>query len=218
MLVKEWMSEKVITIEASETLSEAINTLKRNKIRRLPVLDKEKLVGIVSDRDLKEAAPSKATSLDIWEVHYLMSKIKVKDVMTARPLTITADMTIEKAAILMHDKKIGGLPVVDGSGRLIGMLTENDIFKALIDITGARISGSRVSLIIPDAPGSVKEVCEVMRQYNFKCISILTTHQGVAEGSRKVIIRFQAEVNKIKKIIEDLKSKYEKVNFTEDLD
>ena len=216
MLVKEWMSKKVISVDASDTLSEAINTLKRNKIRRLPVLDKEKLVGIVSDRDLKEAAPSKATSLDIWEVHYLMSKIKVKDVMTARPLTITADMTIEKAAILMHDKKIGGLPVVDDSGLLIGILTEQDIFEALINITGARITGTRVSVIVPDKPGSIKEVCEGMRKYDFKCISILTTHQGVVEGSRKVIIRFQAEADKIDKILNELKANYADVNFTND--
>ncbi len=216
MLVKEWMSEKVISIDASETLSEAINTLKRNKIRRLPVLDKEKLVGIVSDRDLKEAAPSKATSLDIWEVHYLMSKIKVKDVMTPRPLTIGADTTIEKAAILMHDKKIGGLPVVDDSGVLIGMLTEQDIFEALISITGARIAGTRVSVIVPDEPGSIKNVCEGMRKYDFKCISILTTHEGVEAGKRKVIIRFQAEENKINEIISELKTKYANVNFTND--
>lgn len=216
MLVKEWMSKRVISIEASETLSEAINTLKRNKIRRLPVLEKGKLVGIVSDRDLKEAAPSKATSLDIWEVHYLMSKIKVKDVMTARPLTISADMTIERAAILMHDKKIGGLPVVDSTGTLIGILTENDIFKALIDITGARVSGSRVSLILPDMPGSIKTVCDDMRKYDFKCISILTTKQGVADGQRKVIIRFEAEANKIDKILSELKANYSNVNFTKD--
>ncbi len=216
MLVKEWMSKKVITIDASDTLSEAINTLKRNKIRRLPVLENGKLVGIASDRDLKEAAPSKATSLDIWELHYLMSKIKVKDVMTRGPITIGPEETIEKAAIIMKDNTIGGLPVVDDGGTVVGILTVQDIFGALISITGARISAHRVSVVIPDEPGAVKEVCDGMRKYDFKCISILTTHQGVEEGSRKVLIRFQTDDDKIDKILDELKANYSVVHYTKD--
>ncbi len=216
MLVKEWMSKKVITIDASETLSEAINTLKRNKIRRLPVLEDGKLVGIASDRDLKEAAPSKATSLDIWELHYLMSKIKVKDVMTRGPITIGPEETIEKAAIIMKDNVIGGLPVVSDDGSVVGILTVQDIFGALISITGARVSAHRVTVVIPDTPGAVKEVCDKMRKFNFKCISILTTHQGVKEGYRKVLIRFQTEDDYIDNILDELKTNYQEVHYTKD--
>jgi len=216
MLVKEWMSKKVITIEASETLSEAINTLKRNKIRRLPVLENGKLVGIASDRDLKEAAPSKATSLDIWELHYLMSKIKVKDVMTRGPITIGPEATIEKAAIIMKDNVIGGLPVVNDEGAVVGILTVQDIFGALISITGARISAFRVAVVIPDKSGAVKEVCDIMRKFDFKCISILTTHLGVNKGERKVLIRFQTQKDRIPLILTELKATYKDVHFTED--
>lgn len=216
MLVKDWMSKKVITIEESDSLSEAINTLKRNKIRRLPVMRGEKLVGIVSDRDLKEAAPSKATSLDIWEVHYLMSKIKVKDVMTRHPITITPQASIEKAAIIMYDNKIGGLPVVDDKETLVGILSVQDIFGALINITGARISSYRVAVVLPDKPGSIKEVCDYMRKHDFKCVSILTTKEGVPDNQRKVIIRFQSQKEKLPQILEELNKNYKNVEFTED--
>ena len=216
MLVKDWMTSKVITIDESSSLSEAINVLKRNRIRRLPVLRDDELVGIVSDRDLKEASPSKATSLDIWELHYLMSRIKVRDIMTRNPLTIHPDDTIEKAAIIMHDRKIGGLPVVDDKGKLVGILTEQDIFDALINITGARQSKYRVCVIIPDHPGSLKDVCDKMRKYDFKCVSILTTYHKVESGKRKAVIRFQANEEDVPRIIEELKQHYDQVLFTED--
>lgn len=207
MLVKKWMSKKVITVDQKESLSEAINILKRNKIRRMPVLDEERLVGIVSDRDLKEASPSKVSSLDIWELHYLMSKIKVKDIMTQNPITISPDSTIEKAAILMHDRKIGGLPVVEDN-KLVGIITEQDIFEALIDITGARIPSYRVSLVISDEPGSIKELCDMMRESIFKCVSILTTYQHMPEGKREVILRFQMSDEDYQSVIEKLIEKY----------
>ncbi len=216
MLVRKWMTEKVITIDENASLHEAITTLKSNKIRRIPVLRKGKLVGIVSDRDLKEASPSKATSLDIWELHYLMSKIKLKDIMTKNPITVAPGTTLEHAAILMFDNKIGGLPVVDEKKNLVGILTEQDVFKALINITGARISANRISLVIPDKPGSIKDVMDIMRQHQFKYNSILTTHEGVPKGQREVLIRFQAEEDELENILNDLKKTYDNVNLTID--
>ncbi len=216
MIVRKWMSEHPIVIDESASLSDAINLLKQHKIRRLPVLKKGMLIGIISDRDLKEASPSKVTSLDIWELHYLMSKIKVKTIMTKNPVTVTPDTTIERAAILMFDNKIGGLPVVNKDGSLAGILTEQDVFKALINITGARFAANRVSIKIPDVPGSIKDVMDIMRKHNFKYNSILTTHEGVKEGFREVLIRFQAEEDELGKILADLKDKYDSVELTVD--
>ncbi len=216
MLVRKWMSEKVFTIDESASLSEAINILKKNKIRRIPVLKKGKLVGIVSDRDLKEASPSKATSLDIWEIHYLLSKIKVKDIMTKNPITVSPENTLEYAAILMFDNKIGGLPVIDNEKNLAGILTEQDVFKALINITGARFAAYRISIVIPDQPGSIKDVMDIMRKHQFKYNSILTTHEGVKKGYREVLIRFQTEEDELDEILIDLKSIYNDVNLTVD--
>jgi acetoin utilization protein AcuB len=207
MLVKNWMSKKIVTIQHDETITEAVNTLKRNGIRRLPVLKGERLVGIVTDRDLKAAMPSKATSLDIWEVHYLLSKIKVRDVMVKNPITINPDATIESAAIIMRDKKIGGLPVVEKK-KLVGIITENDIFEALIHVTGAHIPSYRVSLIVPDRTRSLKEVCDILSEYDYKCISILSTYENVRRGKRKVILRFQMEKSNLKKVASALEEKY----------
>jgi acetoin utilization protein AcuB len=216
MLVRKWMSAKPVVIEEDASLSEAINLLKQNKIRRLPVMKKGRLVGIISDRDLKEASPSKATSLDIWELHYLMSKIIVKTIMTKNPITVSPDTTLERAAILMFDNKIGGLPVIDTKKNLVGMLTEQDVFKALINITGARFAANRISIVVTDTPGSIKDVMDIMRRHHFKYNSILTTHEGVKDGYREVLIRFQAEKDELQKIIKDLKSKYSSVELTVD--
>lgn len=216
MLVRKWMSKNPIVIEESASLSEAINLLKEKKIRRLPVVKNGKLVGIISDRDLKEASPSKVSSLDIWELHYLMSKIKVKSVMTKNPITVSPETTLERAAIQMFDNKIGGLPVVDKKGDLTGILTEQDVFKALINITGARFAANRISIVIADVPGSIKDVMDIMRNHNFKYNSILSTHEGVPEGSREVLIRFQAEDDELKKILRDLRNSYDSVELTID--
>ncbi len=216
MLVRKWMSKNPIVIDEGASLSEAINLLKQHKIRRLPVLRKGKLIGIISDRDLKEASPSKVTSLDIWELHYLMSKIKVKTIMTKNPITVSPETTLERAAILMFDNKIGGLPVIDKDNNLIGILTEQDVFKALINITGARFAAYRISIVITDTPGSIKEVMDIMRKHNFKYNSILTTHEGVEEGYREVLIRFQTEEEELDKILNDLKQKYSPVELTKD--
>jgi acetoin utilization protein AcuB len=213
MYVKNWMSTTVVTVEESDTLSVAINTLKRNRIRRMPVMKDGKLVGIVSDRDLKEASPSKATSLDIWELHYLMSNIKIKDIMTRKPFTVSPNATIEKCAIIMHDNKIGGLPVLDGE-KLVGIITEQDIFEALINITGARKSGNRLLAVIPDIPGSIRDLCDLMRKNSFKCVSILTSSHGIEEGKRQILIRFQAAKEDLDKIVNDVNEKYDNAEFT----
>lgn len=216
MLVRKWMSKNPITIDETASLSDAINLLKQHKIRRLPVLKKGKLIGIISDRDLKEASPSKVTSLDIWELHYLMSKIIVKQIMTKNPVTVSPETTLERAAILMFDNKIGGLPVIDKENKLVGILTEQDVFKALINITGARFAANRISIVISDTPGSIKEVMDIMRKHNFKYNSILTTHEGVKEGYREVLIRFQTEEEELEEILKDLKKKYTNVELTVD--
>ncbi len=217
MLVRKWMSKNPITIDINDTLTEAIDVLKRNRIRRLPVLKDGKLVGIVSDRDLKEASPSKVTSLDIWEVHYLLSKIKIKDIYRRNPITIRDDSTVEKAAVIMYDEKVGGLPVVDGKGDLVGMLTEHDVFNALIRITGARVPSYRVSMCLPDEGGAIKEVCDILDNYKHKCISILNTYYEVRENRRSVIIRFQTDKENVPKIIAQLEEKFENVQMIEEL-
>ena len=157
MRVDKWMTPKVITLKATDSLSAAIHLMKEKKIRRIPVVNGDgKLVGIVSDRDLKDVSPSRATTLDIWELHYVLDKLKIGDIMTKKPVTVTPDTPIERAAQIMMDKRVEGLPVLDAKGNMVGILTEGDVFRALVEITGVGKGRLRVDLLIPDKPGSIR--------------------------------------------------------------
>src|SRR3990172_2656306 len=136
MLVKDWMTHDTVTITDETSMMKAIHLMKQNRFRRLPVLHENRLVGIVTDRDLKEASPSKATTLDVHELYYLLAELQVKDIMTRDPVTVKTDDTVEHAAQLMLENTISGLPVVDGQGRLKGILTQSDVFRAFMHITG----------------------------------------------------------------------------------
>lgn len=132
LLVKDWMSKDVITVTPDTTLPDAAALMREHNIRRLPVVEDGVLVGIVSKTDVLEAEPSDATTLNMWELNYLLSKLKVSKIMTPDPLTVHENSTIKDAAQLMYDHKIGGLPVVDDEGHVVGIITESDIFRTLI--------------------------------------------------------------------------------------
>ena len=130
-LVKDWMTPDPITIAPTTTLPEANRLMKECNIRRLPIVENGRLVGIVTLGDVREASPSTATSLSIYELNYLLSRLTVGQIMTHDPISITPDTSIEAAARLMLEHKIGSLPVVDGT-RVVGIITESDIFRLLV--------------------------------------------------------------------------------------
>lgn len=132
--VEKWMTRNPITIEADSSVIEAIHLMKEKEIRRLPVMQNGTFVGIITDRMIKEYTPSKATALDTWEIHYLLSKTPVREAMNPTPFTVTPDMDLTDAAQLIHDKKLYGLCVVDANKRLVGILTTTNILEALIAI------------------------------------------------------------------------------------
>lgn len=131
-LVKSWMTKDVITIGVDTTLPEAHKLMTEHSIRRLPVIENGRLVGIVTRGDVREAEPSDATSLSIWEINYLLAKLRVEKIMTRQPVTISPEATIGEAAKLMLEKKISGLPVVDNQNQVIGIITESDIFRMVV--------------------------------------------------------------------------------------
>lgn len=137
MIVKDWMKRDPITVGLEEGVSSAWRILKDKRIRHLPVVEKGRLVGIVSDRDLREALPSPATSLSIYEVHYLLDRVKVREVMSRFVLTASPEMPIVEAARLMASHKVGCLPVVDGE-KLVGIITETDVLRAFVDLASRR--------------------------------------------------------------------------------
>lgn len=155
MLVRERMSTQPVTITADTPITEALRVMRQRHVRRLPVLDEEgRLTGIVSEKDLLYASPSPATSLSIYEMHYLLSQLKVTEVMTTSVITVPPDTPLEEAARIMADHKIGGLPVVEGD-RLVGIITETDIFEVFLELLGGRMKGLRLTLEIPEQKGEM---------------------------------------------------------------
>ncbi len=163
MLVGERMSKPVITVSPDVTINDAMNLMKRDHIRRLPVVQQGKLIGIVSDVDLLNASPSTATSLSVWEMNYLLSKITIKDVMTKNVITVDESTPIEEAARIMADNQIGGLPVMR-SGKVVGMITETDLFKIFLEFMGAREPGVRASFLIAEKPGQLAALAKAIAE------------------------------------------------------
>lgn len=189
MLVQNWMTAKVISVAPDTTLLKIGKLMRDNGVRRLPVLDNGKVVGIISDRDVRDASPSKATTLDMYEMHYLLAEIKAKDIMTPRPITIKPTDTVEKAAMIMLDKKIGGLPVVDENGALAGIISDQDVFKALVNITGVRDGGIQLGIEIANKPGSMRPIFDLLREHGARILSVLSTNNQ--EGQRNIFLRLR---------------------------
>jgi acetoin utilization protein AcuB len=174
MLVGERMAKDPIVIRDDTPIDKALKTMQDNKVRRLPVLnDKGALVGIVSERDLLFASPSPATSLSIYEIHYLLSRITVADVMTAEVITVTEDTPLEEAARIMADNRIGGLPV-ERKGDLVGIITETDLFKIFLELLGAREAGVRLTMLVPDEKGMLAKVTSEITELGGNIVSLGT--------------------------------------------
>lgn len=136
--VDKWMTKNPITIEQEASIIEAIHLMKEKGIRRLPVMTKDRFVGLITERMIKEYMPGKATSLDTWEVHYLLSKTPVKDVMNAKPITVTPDVDLSTAAQLILDHKLYGLCVVDAKGGLVGIMSVGDMLRAIVEFSKSK--------------------------------------------------------------------------------
>jgi len=189
MPVKDMMSTKLITVDFEDSIMKASKLMKGNKIQHLPVLKKGLLAGIISDRDLKEAQPSKATALDIHELYYLLDQITVGSVMPPRLFTIGPDATVEKAAAVMLKQNISALPVVNPDGGLEGIISKGDIFRAFVSISGIFQGDLAMGFELADRPGSIKEVTDVIRAHGGRIASILTGYEWAPSGLRRVYIR-----------------------------
>ena len=195
---KGFMREKInrnpVTIGPEASFYEARALIHDKGIRHLPVVEKDnRLVGIVTDRDIREAAPSDATLLSVQELHYLLGKLKVSSFMTAKEklITITPDTLIEEAVQLMHDNKIGCLPVLEGD-KLYGIFTETDALAHLVDIFGFKEKGTRLTIALEDKPGTMLEILEVMKKHNINIISVVTP-SFMVEGKRIAALRIRTE-------------------------
>jgi acetoin utilization protein AcuB len=189
MLVQNWMSSEVITVDEDDSMAKASKLMKQNGIQHLPVLKKGRLVGIISDRDLKEAQPSKATTLDIYELYHLLDEVKVKSIISRSLFTTTHMETVEKAAATLLKHHISALPVVSSEGELEGIITKGDVFRAFASISGIHQAKLQIGFEVADRPGSIKDVTDVIRAHGGRIVSIITHYEDAPEGFRRVYIR-----------------------------
>lgn len=196
MLVKDWMTTHVYTVTPDDSISSAAAIMRERNVKHLPVVENDLLVGMLSDRDIKAYLPSKGTSLDIYEINYLLAKTRVSQAMTRPVVSIPAETPIEDAAMIMHDRDFGCLPVTEpapGGQRVTGIISDNDLFRVMVDITGVRGGGHRLALVLPDRPGSIKEAGDLVRARGFRLQSIMSTNEKAAPGTRYVVLRTRGE-------------------------
>jgi len=207
--IREKIQRNPVTISPDASFFEARNIIHEKGVRHLPAVDKNnRLVGIVTDRDIRKTAPSDATLLSVQELNYLLGKLKVSSFMTPKEklITITPDTIIEEAVQLMYDNKIGCLPVLQG-GKLYGIFTETDALDHLVDVFGSKEKGTRLSVALEDKPGAMLGVFEIFKKHNVSVTSMVSP-SFMVEGMRIAAIRIRTE--EYEPIVKDL----EKAGYT----
>lgn len=189
MLIKDWMATDILTVDQDTSLLRATRLMKENEIRRLPVVENGKLIGIITDRDVKDASPSKSMSLDLHELYCQLSEMKVKEVMTGTPLTMKDTDSLEKAAVVMVENRISGIPIVDGAGQLAGLLSETDVLRGFIHCTGIKDGAIQYVFDLDDKPGSVTALVQYLREKGCRILSVLTSFDDAPPNMKRVAIR-----------------------------
>jgi acetoin utilization protein AcuB len=189
MLVKNWMSQPAITIDADDSAEDAVRLTKRHEIHMLPVMQNRQLVGIVTDRDIKRSTASDGLSKNMNADRHLLSDIKVKKIMTPDPVTVPHDYTLEETLEKFLVHKISGLPVVNQQGKVMGVITKSDLFHLILILTGYGKKGIQFGIEVQDRPGCIKEITDIIRDYGGRISSILSTHERADKGNCRLYIR-----------------------------
>lgn len=210
MQIRDWMSTQVITATAETSMLKVSKMMKEYNIRRVPIVDAQrKVIGIVSDRDVKDASPSKATTLDMHELYYLLSEIKARDIMTPDPVTVNVSDTVERVAVLMLERSLGGLPVLNDDGTLAGIITDHDLFKVLVEITGVRYGGVQIAIDVEDVPGAMRPILDVLNNHHASLVSMLTSDSKQGPHLREVYLRIRPmERSEENRVVEALKQRF----------
>jgi len=208
MLIKDWMSKNVHTVDANDALQKAVNLMKEHNIRLLPVMREGNLVGVISDRDLKRVSTADSAHREVQDVLYRSYKLKVEEAMTQDPVTVPNDFTVAEAAEVLLKHKFSGLPVVDRKGQLVGIITQTDMFKVIVSMSGMAGRGIQFGFHLKDRSGSIKEVTDVMRSFGGSIASILSSYEKAPPGHRQVHIRaINIDRGKLPQLIQALKEK-----------
>jgi acetoin utilization protein AcuB len=205
MYVKDWMTKNVFTLETTSSIVNAVRLMRDRNIKHIPILKEGKVFALLSDRTLKEFLPSKGTSLDVYEMNYLLENTLISDIVKEGVVTAEPSLPIEEAALLMLEKHIGCLPVIENN-KLVGIISDKDIFKAMVDITGGKNKGYRITVVLEDKSGSIKDVANIVREHGFGIESILSG-QDDSKNKRRVVIRSRGTGNG-EKMVADVKAQY----------
>jgi len=191
MRIRDIMSTNVVTVDEKTLVDDAKKIMEAHRIRRLPVMKKDKLVGLVTKHMLLEAAPSPATSLNRWEVHYLLGKMIVKDIMVKNPYTISPDMPVEEALQLGQEKGYGAFLVVE-NGRLVGVVTESDIVRIMTRVLGVREKGKRIDIKVSKEFGNFQKIMKILDENKTVLLSLITLKEP-EEEDWLTILRVKSE-------------------------
>jgi acetoin utilization protein AcuB len=203
MRVRDFMSTNVIVVDENTLIYQAKEIMKAHKIRRLPVMKKDKLVGLVTERMLLEASPSEATSLSIYEVNYILSKMTVKKIMVKNPDTIPPDMPAEMALQLGQEKGYGAFPIVE-DGKLVGIATESDIVRFMTKVLGVREKGKRIDIMVQRKSGNMQNIMKILDKNKTLLLSLLTLPPDEEKDDWLVVLRL--EIEDVDPVVKDLKS------------
>ena len=210
MRIGDIMTENPLTVDSETSIFDAKRIMKENNIRRLPVVDKGRLAGMVTERMILEASPSPATSLSIHELHYLISKMKVKEIMVKNPITISPDTTFEEALLLGQEKRIGAFPVMD-KGKLVGITTESDLVRFITSIWGAREKASTIIIDgISQRFGLFKEIVSIIDRHEVPILGIMTY---IALGRVDCCLIIRVKTKGVDSLVKDLKKARFKVIY-----
>lgn len=207
MFVKERMTANPITTTENTPITEAGEILRKHCFARLPVMRDDKLVGIITRNDLLKVSPSEATTLSVWELNYVLSKLTVKDAMTKNPITIKLEDTLEEAALIIRERGVGALPVIDDKGKLVGIITESDIFDAFLDLMGLKHTGTRLTMDLEDRIGVIAGITETIKANGINIVSMALFHRTNTSG--ELVLRLDSPQSE--KLIDDLKAKGYKI-------
>lgn len=192
MRVGDIMSTNVVTVTEDTRVDDAKKIMEAHRIRRLPVMKKDKLVGLVTKHMLLEAAPSPATSLNIWELHYLLSKMTVEEIMVKKPFTIPVDMPVEEALQLGQEKGYGAFPVME-DGRLVGVVTESDIVRMMTRVLGVKEKGKRIDIRASTKFGNLRKMLGILDKHKTVLLSMMTLPPEEWEKDWLVVLRLKCE-------------------------
>jgi len=203
MRIRDFMSTNVVAVDEKTSIHDARKIMKAHRIRRLPVMKKDKLVGLVTKHMLLEASPSPATTLSIHELHYLLAKMTVKDIMVKKPYTISPGMPAEEAMQLGQEMGYGAFPVVE-DGRLVGVVTESDIVRIMTRVLGVREKGTRVDIKTPKEFGNMQKIIEILDKNKMVLLSMMTIPPQEGENEWLIVLRLKGE--NADQIAEELKA------------